>query len=201
MIIWGFRVIFRTLSTGVFLCPQEGADRPYRLRSAQRFFTLFFVPLIPLKKHGNVVECVSCTAQYDEVILTRPTAAAQGSNWAEAIRASVISVMRVGGHNAKSQEQGLSTVNEYFPTYTESALLTDLAQLDIASLPQLLSATADYSQPGYSEGLVARLTLIAFGDTGRLSEEQRRLLMNIGGALGMTPAHTHGTIDSVSNQI
>ena len=48
LIIWGLRVIYRTLGRGVFFCRRCGGDREYRHRAGRRFVTVFFIPLIPL---------------------------------------------------------------------------------------------------------------------------------------------------------
>ena len=60
MIIWGWRVRKKTIGTGVFFCPGEGGDRNYEHKQARRWFTIFFIPLIPLKELGDFVECTSC---------------------------------------------------------------------------------------------------------------------------------------------
>ena len=52
LLIWGLRVFYRTIGQGVFHCRRCGGDRHYRLRSGRRFFTLFFIPVIPLNKVG-----------------------------------------------------------------------------------------------------------------------------------------------------
>ena len=58
MIIFGFSVfyIFGLIGRGQFHCPNCGGDRNYEHRTARRFFTLFFLPVIPLDKVGEVVD-------------------------------------------------------------------------------------------------------------------------------------------------
>jgi hypothetical protein len=60
-----------TVDTGVFRCPNEGADRRYRHERARRWFTLVFIPLVPLGTQGERVQCDSCGVRYGTDALTR----------------------------------------------------------------------------------------------------------------------------------
>ena len=50
MIIFGTRGVKSTLSQGQFDCPQCGSNRAYKHKKVTRFFTLYFIPVIPLGK-------------------------------------------------------------------------------------------------------------------------------------------------------
>jgi len=56
LIIWGLRVIYRTMGRGIFFCRRCGGDREYRHRAGRRYVTVFFVPLIPLALAGYPVQ-------------------------------------------------------------------------------------------------------------------------------------------------
>src|SRR3984957_15850976 len=75
LIIWGLRVFYRTTGQGVFHCRRCGGDRNYRLRSGRRFFTVFFIPIIPLNKVGEHVQCATCKTRYVMDALSLPTSA------------------------------------------------------------------------------------------------------------------------------
>jgi len=78
MIIFGTRGITSTKETGPFNCPTCGDQRAYSRRSVRRFFTLYFIPLIPLDQVGDYIECLTCKQQYsDEVLAYDPIAEAQ----------------------------------------------------------------------------------------------------------------------------
>jgi hypothetical protein len=80
LIICGIRVFFHTTGQGVFRCQRCGGDRNYRRRSGRRFFTLFFIPLIPLKRVGEHVQCTTCRTRYHPDVLRLPTATEQGAS-------------------------------------------------------------------------------------------------------------------------
>ena len=72
-LIFGFRAVQKIIYSGVFFCPREGGDRNYEYKRARRFFTLFFIPLIPLNDLGDYVECSSCKGTYYADVLKAKT--------------------------------------------------------------------------------------------------------------------------------
>ena len=94
--IWGLRVIYRTLGNGVFFCRRCGGDRAYRHRSGRRYITVFFIPLIPLTRTGEHVQCRKCKTRYVTEVLKLPTTAALQLSLAAGMRALVVAMLRVG---------------------------------------------------------------------------------------------------------
>jgi len=78
-IISGARV-FHITSQGVFHCQRCGVDRQYRRRSGRRFVALFSIPVIPLNKVGEHVQCTTCRTRYHPDVLTLSTAAGQAAS-------------------------------------------------------------------------------------------------------------------------
>jgi hypothetical protein len=68
----GIRDFHKTISTGTFECSNDhckgkrggGSSQQYKLISTKRWFTLFWIPLIPLGGRAVYVECKSCKAHY-----------------------------------------------------------------------------------------------------------------------------------------
>ena len=74
MIIFGTRNRFKTISTGQFYCPRCQVQRTYEHKQAKRYFTLYFVPLIPMGDLGEFVECQTCHMTFKLDVLTmKPT--------------------------------------------------------------------------------------------------------------------------------
>ena len=69
MIIWGLGARQKVLDKGSFFCPHCNDVRPYRLKRAGRYFTLFFIPIIRIQKLGDYVECQVCKNRFDRSIL------------------------------------------------------------------------------------------------------------------------------------
>jgi uncharacterized tellurite resistance protein B-like protein len=69
IIIFGTRGVTSTIKDGRFHCPQCDTEKSYRHRKVTQFFTLYFIPVIPLGAKGTYVECQSCRNTYIERVL------------------------------------------------------------------------------------------------------------------------------------
>ena len=69
--IIGLKTRTSTVERGRYHCPNEDAPRPYQHLRARRWFTVFFLPLIPLDRQGEWVRCAGCGATYGTDVLAR----------------------------------------------------------------------------------------------------------------------------------
>src|SRR4029077_14121744 len=70
MIIWGTKPLRFRVDRSQFYCPNCGERQPFARRRVRRFFTLYFVPIIPLSVLGEYVECEHCKNQYRPDVLS-----------------------------------------------------------------------------------------------------------------------------------
>ncbi|NOQ73316.1 MAG: zinc-ribbon domain-containing protein [Crocinitomix sp.] len=71
-IIFGTRGVRSTMQEGQFYCPQCDGQTRFKQKKVTKFFTLYFIPLIPLGSKGSYVECQSCRNTYvDRILETR----------------------------------------------------------------------------------------------------------------------------------
>lgn len=70
IVLFGWKVRWKGVGGGTFHCPVEGGARAYDLVEGRRWFTLFFVPVVPLKVLGRQVRCGTCGTVFDPSILT-----------------------------------------------------------------------------------------------------------------------------------
>ena len=195
LLIWGITARFKTLEEGTFYCPHEGGDRPYRLREDRLWFTLFFIPLIPLKVLGTFIECASCQSSYDEAALTMPTAAAMMDNLANAMRQAVVSMITADGRIDDAEKDiALAIMQRYTDTpYTMRNLEDDLKDLKHGDLARRLEPVAGMLNDRGKESLLAACIEIASAD-GSIDDDELATVRAAGAALGMSPAHVKGVI-------
>lgn len=79
IVLFGIKNVGRKLSTGIFACPQCHHDTVYTLKKVSRYFTLYFIPLIPLGKVGEIVQCHECGAEFGADILAQTPQASTAS--------------------------------------------------------------------------------------------------------------------------
>ena len=69
IIIYGWTTKEKTLESTEFFCPHCREHRDGEHRAVKRYFTLYFIPLIPLGTVGEFVRCDTCEGQYDTAVL------------------------------------------------------------------------------------------------------------------------------------
>jgi zinc-ribbon family len=72
LIIYGTRGIKYKHREGQFFCPACHEQQAYVHRRVRRFFTLYFIPLIPLTLAGEYIECQRCTGTFKLEVLQLP---------------------------------------------------------------------------------------------------------------------------------
>ncbi len=195
LIIWGLRVFFRTIGQGMFHCPKCGGDRQYRLREGRRWFTIFFIPVIPLNKVGGQhVQCLTCKTRYQPQVLQLPTAAQMQAAIPAGLRAAAATMLRAGDEaSAAARQRAIQViVAGGAQGYDEAAL-----DAEIALAPEIRAArvaevggqlTADAK-----EWFLAEIIRIGMAD-GPLNEGERDAALAVGQGLGMTQAQVIGVV-------
>jgi hypothetical protein len=201
ILIWGFRVRFKTLLEGVFFCPSCGGDRGYVRKQARRWFTFFFIPLIPLGNVGDeFVECTTCKSAYKPSVLDMPTSASVGDTLIAATREAVVWLLRLSPPTAATVTTAMDLLSRTANRpWSEGELQADLAGLDVNGLMRRLVDLAGVLNEHGKESFLGGCTAVAAAD-GSISTEERQLLQNIAGSLSMTPAHARGVIAQVTEQ-
>ncbi|NWG17364.1 MAG: zinc-ribbon domain-containing protein [Chloroflexi bacterium] len=69
MIIFGTSARTKTIGEGLFYCPNCQETRRYELKQARQFFSLYFIPLIPLGEAGRFVLCQTCGMAFQPDVL------------------------------------------------------------------------------------------------------------------------------------
>ena len=194
LILWGLRVIYRTLGRGVFFCRRCGGDREYRHRAGRRYITIFFIPLVPLMKTGAHVQCLTCKTRYVTEVLRLPTTVQMQVALVAGMRALVAVILRAGDPASPlARRRALDAVNGAGDgDYNEAALEEDLEEPLDAAGPKI-SALGSQLQVEAREWCLAEAIRIALAD-GPLNGAERAAAEQLAGALGMTQAQAIGVI-------
>jgi hypothetical protein len=73
IIIFGLRVLYSVLATGVFVCPHCATQRGYRLLRPRSWFHVFWIPLIPGSTKPEQVQCDACKSRWSGRVLLADT--------------------------------------------------------------------------------------------------------------------------------
>lgn len=75
MIIFGTSNKSKTTGSGQFFCPNCKTTRAYERKQSKRYFSLYFIPLIPMGDSGEFVECQTCHLTFrPEILDVKPPA-------------------------------------------------------------------------------------------------------------------------------
>ncbi len=66
----------RTVGRGQFYCPRCQTMRAYEHKRLTRYFTLYFIPIFPVERLGEFIECEVCHTAFDLAVL-QPTGPAR----------------------------------------------------------------------------------------------------------------------------
>jgi hypothetical protein len=194
LLIWGLRVFYRTIGQGVFHCRRCGGDRHYRLRSGRRFFTLFFIPVIPLNKVGEHVQCLTCKTRYHTNALAAPTAEQMQAALPAGMRAAASAILRAGdAGNLLARRKAVEAITGAGAQgYDENALDRDLAQ-PLEYVTPALNQVGQQLAVQAKEWFLAEVVRIGMTD-GPLSDAERQAAQGVAADLGMTQAQAYGVI-------
>jgi tellurite resistance protein len=196
LLIFGLSVFFRTIGEGDFHCPSCGGDRHYRRRIARRWFTLFFVPVIPLNRVGEVVECRTCRTRFDPGVLRLPTASAMAAALPAAMRVAATAVLAAGDPaDSAARARAVEAVRGYGDeTFDDEALDREPAWAADGAGDVIAQAGAQLTVEA-REWFLAQAARVALAG-GPIGARQRQVLHDIARRLGMTPAHAVGVIST-----
>jgi hypothetical protein len=194
LIIFGFRVFYHTIGEGVFHCRKCGGDRQYQHRAGRRFFTLFFIPVIPLAKAGEHVRCTTCKTRYVTGVLSLPTAAQMQTALPAGMRAAAAAMLRAAspGSPAARQRAVAAIQGAGAQGYTDADLESDAAQSAEATR-SALNQVAQQLTPDAKEWFLAETVRVGMAD-GPLTEQARQTAQTIAADLGMTQAQAVGVV-------
>jgi tellurite resistance protein/predicted RNA-binding Zn-ribbon protein involved in translation (DUF1610 family) len=203
MIIFGTRGITYSKDKGEFHCPECGTERRYNHKRVRRFFTLYFIPLIPLNLLGEFVECETCQSTYKPEVLTYDPAAGAAELEAEyhhAVKQVMIGLMIADG---SADDEEVRKIAELYQQLTKSEITdaqirSEAAQTDAdgssirARLQEMTPRLNDHGKE-----LVIRAAIMVAAADGEFHQDELDLIASFGDAMGMTPAHLRGVMDSM----
>ena len=206
MIIFGTRGVAKSLAGGSFHCPTCGDGSPYKHKRMRRFFTLYFIPVIPLNQLGEYVECQRCKGTYHlEVLQHQPEAeaAAIEAHFQSGARRIMIYMLLADGVIDDSEVTMIQAIYSQIAgrPIAEEALRAEIAQMQTAGTPlnQLLAEMRGYLNPEGVEMVIRAAYQVAMADN-EFHESERKLLREISVGLGMMPAHFAGLLAELTGQ-
>jgi tellurite resistance protein len=200
-IIFGSRGVTGVKGSGTFACPGcGGSQQQYLRKRVRRFFTLYFIPVIPLDKIGEYIECQRCRNTYNEQVLNFDPkveqAKARDAIFDHIKRVMILTAVADGHIN----DAVLDTVRDFYQNLSGTTLSRPELDREVAQARQANAKPADYirrfagdlNENGKELVIKAAHSVLAAG--GELGDNEHALLNEIGSALNLTAAHFRGIL-------
>ena len=205
MIIWGSSGITSTKAKGETHCPACAGAMPYQHKKVRRFFTLYFIPLIPLETVSEYVECQSCKGTFHMDILGYDPEEEKQAIQAEFHRGVKGVMVRMMLADGVIDDEEVQTVCRIYGDLTGTQIYAAGVHEEASKVREgnvdmgaFLAAIAGMINDHGKEMIVKAAYLIAAADS-EIQEEEKDMLGQVAAALGMTSAHFNGVIDSIKN--
>ncbi len=202
-IIFGTRGVTSTVERGQFYCPQCNGDCEYTHKSVRRFFTLYFIPLIPLDRLGEYVECRQCQGTFQTQILEYKPSEENVNVEAlfmVAMKQVMIAMLLADGIIDDNEVKELQATYEDLAgvSITEIDLREeiDVIQKKGSDALELVAHLASGLNDKGKEMVVTAAYQIAAAD-GHIDESERQLMNQIAVTLELTKAHYRGILSGL----
>jgi tellurite resistance protein len=201
MIIFGTRGVTSTPERGRFHCPSCGGEHDYARKRVRRFFTLYFLPVLPLETVGEYIECGGCRGTFREEVLDyapgQDGSADFEAEFEPAMRRVMALISLADGEVDEAEVQTMASIfgqlagREIDATVVEDEL--ERAQAEGGSVGDYLGRIGPRLNDHGKEMVLRAAFLVAAAD-GVFQEEEKRMLGEVGQALQMSAAHVNGVL-------
>ncbi|MCR9159260.1 MAG: zinc ribbon domain-containing protein [Nannocystaceae bacterium] len=189
MIIFGTRTTNPTAGQGMFNCPRCGPQKPYTHKKAKRWFTLYFIPVIPLGTAGEYVECGACAGTFDMDALHYDPAAEQAEMFDRLRRLSVLAML----HAQRYQPENVAALQTALQGVTQDFVQEDVIHQDVQFAQQAQAQlepvfgqqTQDLSADGKT--LLLRIVLSTLAPSRQVAAQDHQVVHRAAAAMGMPP--------------
>jgi hypothetical protein len=207
MIIFGTRGVTFGKHAGEFHCPGCGWTRqPYEHKTVRRFFTLYFLPVIPLDKLGEYVRCETCGGTYETGVLgfdPQAETARMRAEFAKHVRCLTVLTALIEGPPNGSRVEALRRINGEVSGAPMSAAEVErelaLAREGTLDIGSYAKHHLDHMSDLGKETVVRAVLAVAMADGG-LSAREETEIGDLVRAIGMTTAHYRGVLAEVEEE-
>jgi tellurite resistance protein len=191
----GFGFHIRVTGHGALHCQRCGGDREYARCVGRRWLYLCFLPVLPLHRIDEHVQCTTCGTRYRLEVLLLPTSVQMLAALPAATRAAVVTMLRAGDQaSAVARARAIETIKQAgAEDYGDTDLSGDLDRDSESELGTVLGRFAIQLMMPAHEWFLATVVRVGLAD-GQLSPDERTVATQVAAHLGMTPAQAHGVI-------
>lgn len=202
MIVFGTRGVKSTIKSGDFGCPQCQTNKPFRHRKVTKFFTLYFIPLIPLGSAGEYVECGGCKGTFIPRVLDGNTSNKEEfmAIYERAIRHTMVMIMLADGViDENEKDQVLTIINKFGNndlTMPQLEQYITKVQNENEGVTTYLKKIGPSLNAHGKETIIKCALSVAAAD-GNVDDSELVMITEMGQSMEMTPTHLKGVFSEL----
>lgn len=203
MIIFGTRGINSTIKEGQFTCPQCATSKPYKHKKVTKFFTLYFIPLIPLGKAGEYVECQTCKGTFVPRVLDYNPNQQRNefqSVYEQAMRHCMVSIMLADGEIDQNEMVMVQKIiNKFGHNDMTMEQLRAYVQ-KVENNPEPISTYLKKVTPALNEHgkeIIIKCALSVAAADGNVDQSEKQMISEMSQIMEMSPSHLKGIISEM----
>lgn len=206
MIIFGTRGVKSTIKSGDFHCPQCNQTKPYRHRKVTKFFTLYFIPIIPLGSKGEYVECRECKGTFIPRVLESSTSSKDEfkSIYETAIKHSMVLILLADGViEDEEKKQVHKIINKFNPNSLTLQELDDyIAKVqtekeDVSTYLKKINGALNE----HGKEIIIKCALSVAAADGNIDDSELKVITEMAQAMDMSTTHLKGIIAGLSESV
>ncbi|MEN8149181.1 MAG: zinc ribbon domain-containing protein [Planctomycetota bacterium] len=199
-IIFGWKGVTYTKTRGRFHCPQCAEERDFEHKRVRNFFTLYFIPLIPLGLAGEYIHCTACGGDFEITVLNwSPEAEEQEANLAIAstLLGALACMVEVDPAHAReraraARETWESAMGTGLPAEAFESAIAEVRSGSFQLEPQVAEVSGALTDEGREMFLRSLLAVAA--SAGEVGDREFAIVTRSAEAMGVTPTHLKGIL-------
>lgn len=204
MIIFGTRGVKSTIKSGDFHCPQCDQTKPYRHRKVTKFFTLYFIPVIPLGSRGEYVECRECNGTFITRVLSTNSTQKEDVKaiYETAIKHSMVLIMLADGVIEENEKKQVHKIINRFSRNKRTIVQLDdyikKVQSEKEDVSTYLKKIAG-SLNEHGKELIIKCALSVSAADGNIDDSELKVISKMAQALEMSASHLKGILSGLDD--
>lgn len=206
MIFFGTRGVKSTLKSGTFHCPQCETNESYKHIKVKKFFTLYFIPIIPLSDAGEYVECHKCKGTYIPKVLNYNKSAGKDeflSQYEKAMKHCMIMIMLADG---RIDEEEMLMVQKIINKFGHNDLTLDQLEALVERIeknPENISTYLKRITPSLNEHgkeTIIKCALSVAAADGNIDKSELEVIKKMAVVMEMSSSHLKGIFADISSK-
>jgi len=207
MIIFGTTGITFTMEQGQFLCPQCASTENFKHKKVTRFFTLYFIPLIPMGRLGDYVECQACKGTFVSRVLEYNPDEQQNefqSVYEQAMRHCMVMIMLADGEIDENEMLAVQKIINKFGHNDMSLEELEIYVNGVQSNPEPVNTYLKKVTPSLNEHgkeMIVKCALAVASADGNIDNSEIEVINQMAKTMEMSTTHLKGIISETVQQV